>query len=243
MCKDISYFLNSQRFKGINFKFLKTFIFSILSFHFSLSLPNCFNFSLECFMNRIYFYIILFLSVFSLSSCSLVKNLREEDDQEQAWSIEWDSESEGRPIEYRQGNKGDSRKPRHKIRVPSTKLTEYCKQWIGTPHVMGGMTKSGVDCSGLVINVYKDVYGIQLPRRAEDIEKAMDPINDKSKLREGDLIFFNSRSGKVNHVGIYIKDNTFVHTSSSKGVMISSLDEKYWERIYRRGGRHPILNQ
>ena len=109
------------------------------------------------------------------------------------------------------------------------------------PHVMGGMTKSGVDCSGFVYNVYKDVYGISLPRNSQDMETVVEPINDKSKLKEGDLVFFNGRSGKVNHVGIYIKDDTFVHTSTSRGVMISNLNEKYWANIYRRGGRHPEL--
>ncbi|MCK9164018.1 MAG: NlpC/P60 family protein [Bacteroidales bacterium] len=188
-------------------------------------------------MNKGYIYIILVFSLITLSSCSFVKDLTKRETQEEVWNIEWDSESEGKPIKYRK----DANKEKKNIRVPKTELTEYCKSWIGTPHVMGGMTRSGVDCSGFVGSVYKDVYGISLPRNSGDIEKVVDPIDDKSKLKEGDLVFFNGRSGKVNHVGIYIKDDTFVHASSSKGVMISNLNEKYWIKIYRRGGRHPEI--
>jgi len=69
----------------------------------------------------------------------------------------------------------------------------------------------------------------------------VEPIDDKTQLKEGDLVFFNGKEGKVNHVGIYIKEDNFIHASSSKGVMVSNLNEKYWANIYRRGGRHPEL--
>ena len=188
-------------------------------------------------MKKSYLYIILLISSLSFTSCSFVKNLTRQSGEEEVWNIEWDAESEGRPIKYRK----EVDKTKKSIRVPKTELTEYFKDWIGVPHVMGGMTMSGVDCSGFVYNVYKDVYGISLPRNSQDIEKVVDPINDRKKLEEGDLVFFNGRSGKVNHVGIYIKDDTFVHTSTSRGVMISNLNEKYWANVYRRGGRHPEL--
>lgn len=189
-------------------------------------------------MKKSYLYIILLISSLSFTSCSFVKDLTRRDSEEEVWNIEWDAESEGRPIKYRKdSDKGD--KAKKSIKVPKTELTEYCKAWIGVPHVMGGMTKSGVDCSGFVYNVYKDVYGISLPRNSRDMETVVEPVDDRSKLKEGDLVFFNGRSGKINHVGIYIKDDTFVHTSTSKGVIISSLNEKYWANIYRRGGRHP----
>lgn len=124
-----------------------------------------------------------------------------------------------------------------------SELTKYCEEWIGVPHKMGGIDKDGIDCSGFVYNVYKEVYGITLPRRSQDMEKVVNPIEEKQELKEGDLVFFNGKQGSVNHVGIYLKDNQFIHTSSSKGVMISNLDEKYWFNIYRRGGRHPELKK
>ena len=119
-------------------------------------------------------------------------------------------------------------------------LTEYCMSWVGTPHVQGGMSKNGVDCSGFVSNVYKDVYGITLPRRSADMEKEVDLTVKQSQLKEGDLVFFGKNG--VNHVGIYLQDNNFIHTSTSKGVIVSSLEEKYWKENYRSCGHHPKVN-
>ncbi|MFA6200021.1 MAG: NlpC/P60 family protein [Bacteroidales bacterium] len=189
-------------------------------------------------MKKRYLYSILLICSLSLSSCSFVKNLARNDREDEAWDIEWDSEGSGKTIKHKRDIKHNNKKT---TQIPKTELTEYCKDWIGTPHVMGGMSKQGVDCSGFVDNVYMDVYGISLPRQSQDIEKVVEPIDDKTQLKEGDLVFFNSQDGKVNHVGIYIKEDTFVHASTSKGVMVSNLNEKYWTNIYRRGGRHPEL--
>ncbi|MBR1626949.1 MAG: C40 family peptidase [Bacteroidales bacterium] len=117
------------------------------------------------------------------------------------------------------------------------KLTEYCMDWVGTPHVLGGNSKKGVDCSGFVYNVYKDVYDIILPRRSADMEKEVKLLNDRNKMKEGDLIFFGKNN--VNHVGIFLKDDKFIHTSTSKGVIVSSLEEKYWTQNFRSCGHHP----
>lgn len=189
-------------------------------------------------MKKRYLYIILLICSLSLSSCSFVKNLARNNKEDEAWDIEWDSEAGGKPIKHKKDSKHNNK---NTTKIPKTELTEYCKDWIGTPHVMGGMTKQGVDCSGFVDNVYMDVYGISLPRNSQDIEKVVEPIDDKTQLKEGDLVFFNGKEGKVNHVGIYIKEDNFIHASSSKGVMVSNLNEKYWANIYRRGGRHPEL--
>ncbi len=189
-------------------------------------------------MKKRYLYIILLICSLSLSSCSLVKNLARQDREDEAWDVEWDSEGGGKTIKQKRDVKHNNKRT---TQIPKTELTEYCKDWIGTPHVNGGMSKQGVDCSGFVDNVYMDVYGISLPRQSQDIEKVVEPIDDKTQLKEGDLVFFNAKDGKVNHVGIYIKEDTFIHASSSKGVMISNLNEKYWANIYRRGGRHPEL--
>ena len=101
-------------------------------------------------MKKSYLYIILLISSLSFSSCSFVKDLTRRDTEEEVWNIEWDAESEGRPIKYRKdSDKGD--KTKKSIRVPKTELTEYFKDWIGVPHVMGGMTKSGI---ALAINSF-----------------------------------------------------------------------------------------
>ena len=129
-------------------------------------------------------------------------------------------------------------KPRgtHKV----SDLRAYCLDWLGTPHRMGGTTKQGVDCSGFVCNVYKEIYGISLPRRSQDMAKVCKIINNKNDLKEGDLVFFNNKKGgTINHVGIFFDKDKFIHTSSSKGVTIGRFAETYWAERFRCGGRHP----
>ena len=116
------------------------------------------------------------------------------------------------------------------------------KTWLGTPYVYGGNDKGiGVDCSGMVQQVFLTVYGVPLERRsAKMMENNCTPI-DKDQLTEGDLVFFNTskRRPGITHVGIYLKDDNFVHTSSSKGVMVSNLNQKYWVKHYYCSGRPP----
>lgn len=129
-------------------------------------------------------------------------------------------------------------KPRGKHKVSD--LRAYCLDWLGTPHRMGGTTKQGVDCSGFVCNVYKEIYGISLPRRSQDMAKVCKIIKDKNDLKEGDLVFFNNKKGgTINHVGIFLDKDKFIHTSSSKGVTIGKFSETYWAERFRCGGRHP----
>lgn len=121
------------------------------------------------------------------------------------------------------------------------KLMDYCEGWLGTPYRGGGETKQGVDCSGFVLNVYKDVYGIKLPRRSQDMEQACKTTKNLNELKEGDLVFFNNKAGgSTNHVGIFLNKDTFVHASTSKGVTISRFEEKYWAERFRCGGKHPL---
>ncbi len=118
------------------------------------------------------------------------------------------------------------------------KLMDFCEKWIGTPYRGGGTTKQGVDCSGFVTIVYKEVYGVKLPRSSRDMEQACKK-KDFKDLEEGDLVFFaNKPNGRVNHVGIFLDKETFIHASSSMGVTISRFDEKYWSQRYHSGGRY-----
>lgn len=119
------------------------------------------------------------------------------------------------------------------------KLYTVVEKWLGVPYKYGGQTKSGTDCSGLVVEVYKDVYGKKLYRSSYEIyEKNCKQIK-KNDLKEGDLVFFiTSKTGKrINHVGIYLNDNKFVHSTTSRGVIISDLSEAYYEKYFYRAGR------
>lgn len=118
------------------------------------------------------------------------------------------------------------------------KLYIEVANWIGTPYRAGGDSKRGTDCSGLAYQVFRKVYHTQLPRNTEDLKKESNKVA-KRNLREGDLVFFTStRSGKkVAHVGIYLKSGKFIHASTSKGVIVSSLDENYYTKHWISGGR------
>ena len=110
--------------------------------------------------------------------------------------------------------------------------------WIGVPYRSGGTTRKGVDCSGLASNIYRSVYNKSLRRSTDEQMKQASKVS-RGKLKEGDLVFFSSRNSrkKVAHVGIYLKDGKFVHASSSRGVIVSNLNEPYYRTHWMRGGR------
>lgn len=119
--------------------------------------------------------------------------------------------------------------------IYNEKLYKCIDGWIGVKYKWGGNDKSGVDCSGFTGAVYREVYNYQLKRSAYDIIKECDEIQ-KNRLMEGDLVFFDI-SSKNSHVGIYLANHKFVHASTSKGVMISDIDEAYWTKYWGRAAR------
>ncbi|MBU1569792.1 MAG: C40 family peptidase [Proteobacteria bacterium] len=109
-------------------------------------------------------------------------------------------------------------------------LREEVKLWTDTPHRTGGASSSGIDCSGFVMSVYGKLFKITLPRDTEN-QVAVGVSIDKNELKSGDLVFF--RPPKIKrHVGIYLSNGEFAHTSSRKGVTISRIDDPYWNKSY-----------
>ncbi len=113
-------------------------------------------------------------------------------------------------------------------------VVAYAKQFLGTPYVWGGtnLTK-GVDCSGFVYSVYKN-FGITLNRSSYQMVNNGVPV-ERANLQAGDLVFFNAYgSGGISHVGIYIGNGDYIHSSSgaTSGVIISNLNEDYSNKSY-----------
>lgn len=118
----------------------------------------------------------------------------------------------------------------------NTALYEAINSWLGVPYKYGGTDRDGIDCSAFVGIIVKQVYGVSLNRSANDMLRNVTLIS-KSKLREGDLVFFKNSKDKVSHVGIYLKDGLFAHSSTSNGVSVSSLENSYWQKHFFKGGR------
>ncbi|MCK9611667.1 MAG: NlpC/P60 family protein [Bacteroidales bacterium] len=116
------------------------------------------------------------------------------------------------------------------------KLLSYIAEWLGAPYKYGGSTIHGTDCSGMVLAVYRDVYSISLFRSSADQIKNVVPI-EKNKLKAGDLVFFKINGDKVSHVGIYIAEDKFIHSSTKRGVVINSLNDEYYKKYFFTGGR------
>ncbi len=109
-------------------------------------------------------------------------------------------------------------------------------KWWGTKYCMGGFTNDCIDCSAFTQIILKDVYQVALPRTSQEQYNLCEKI-ELEDLREGDLVFFNTAGNDVSHVGVYLLNNKFVHAATSGGVMISDLNEKYWQPRFRGAGR------
>jgi lipoprotein Spr len=120
--------------------------------------------------------------------------------------------------------------------ITNIELFNKIEEWWGTSYCMGGSTKSCIDCSGFTGTIIREIYKINLPRTASEQHNASNKI-DREQLREGDLVFFKTQKGYINHVGIYLTNNKFVHASTSNGVIISDLNENYWQGKFAGGGR------
>ena len=114
-------------------------------------------------------------------------------------------------------------------------LYETINSWLGVPYKYGGTDRNGIDCSAFVGTIYKTVYGVTLHRTANDILGDVRIIG-RDQLREGDLLFFTNSKGKVSHVGIYLKEGLFAHSSTSNGVSVSSINSGYWSKHFYKGG-------
>jgi|SRR5699024_2106965 len=126
-------------------------------------------------------------------------------------------------------------------RSTSDRIIKQAKSFNGTPYKFGGTTKKGMDCSGLIYTAFKseDIY---LPRISSDMAREGMQIK-LNNVQPGDLLFFktNRRRNRINHVGLVVEVNgseiLFIHSSTSKGVITSSINEAYWQRAFTEARR------
>lgn len=116
-------------------------------------------------------------------------------------------------------------------------IASLAMQFRGTPYRFGGATPDGFDCSGLVFFTHRQ-FGVAVPRTSRDQARHAPEVK-RRKLEPGDLVFFKIGSRAVNHVGIYVGDNRFVHAPrSGKPVTVNSLDEDYYDERFSSAGRY-----
>lgn len=118
--------------------------------------------------------------------------------------------------------------------VQNVDLFKKIDEWWGTKYCLGGTTNKCIDCSAFMQILFASVYGINLPRTAKDQYQFSSRVS-RTELREGDLVFFNTRGG-VSHVGFYLQNNKFVH-ASTVGVTISDLYDPYYLHRFIGVGR------
>lgn len=193
--------------------------------------------------------LLILLTTLLLASCSSVKSFmaRDLDDEDfvigQLYADEHYDETpviatpvDAKPQRQPDGSDCNNALGLHCNSSDNELLYSTVNSWLGVPYRYGGNDRNGIDCSAFVGTVFRQVYGKNLHRTANDMLQDVSLIH-KNQLREGDLLFFTNSKGKVSHVGIYLKDGLFAHSSTSAGVCVSRLDDTYWSKHFYRGGR------
>jgi len=119
--------------------------------------------------------------------------------------------------------------------LKNKQLYKFITEWTGVKYRNGGLTKKGIDCSGFALLLEKDVYGKSLPRRSRDQADAI-KSQTSGRLKEGDLIFFSFGGKEVDHVGIYLTDEYFVHASTNRGVVVDNIKIPAYQNSFVKAG-------
>ncbi len=134
------------------------------------------------------------------------------------------------------------------VGLSEQQFADEVKEYLGTPYRRGGTSKKGMDCSGFARTVYDQLLGLDLPHSSGDQFHSSELQKiDTRELQAGDLVFFAGQGKKkkqkrINHVGVYLSDGQFIHASSSEGIIVSNLDEVYWNKRFVGSKRHTALS-
>lgn len=114
-------------------------------------------------------------------------------------------------------------------------LLKSFENWKGTRYSFGGDSSRGIDCSALTRRVYREVFSFELPRVTKDQIKVGRHVS-RHNLKPGDILYFRP-DGKYNHTAVYLGNSLFINASSSKGVILSSMEHSYWSKYFVHGVR------
>ncbi|GAB1430545.1 hypothetical protein MASR2M18_13780 [Ignavibacteria bacterium] len=115
--------------------------------------------------------------------------------------------------------------------IDKKKIIDAVMDWVGTRYHFGGTGRSGIDCSAFTRAVFASAGSIMLPRTAAEQSTFGNSVRNREEMQFGDIVFFHTRRhAYVSHVGIYLGDNLFAHSSSRYGVTISSLESTYYNK-------------
>lgn len=130
-----------------------------------------------------------------------------------------------------------------KLSASRKAILEEAETWLGTPYMYAHQEKGqATDCSGFVMMTYMDAIGYALPRNSAKQAEFCNPLK-ADDIKPGDLVFFATGKDphKVSHVGIVMDSNNFIHASSSKGVVVSKLNNPWYVKRFLMYGRPPKL--
>ncbi len=122
-------------------------------------------------------------------------------------------------------------------------LITTVSDWLGTPYRHAGYSKAGIDCSGFVSKMYKEIFGINLTHSSSAMIYQMKELVKKDELKEGDILFFRIHGKRISHVGLYLGDNKFIHASSFRGIVVDDLRSPYYAKAYYTAGRPAVPDQ
>lgn len=147
------------------------------------------------------------------------------------------------PSDGKSAEKSQIISSRHISKVRRSILKE-AEEWLGTPYKYAGAEKNvGADCSGMVLRVFESATSIKLPRNSAKQSEFCHKLKS-SEVLPGDLVFFatGKLADRVTHVGIMLDNDSFIHSSSSRGVVVSSVSTPYYRRTFICYGRVPQLD-
>jgi cell wall-associated NlpC family hydrolase len=126
------------------------------------------------------------------------------------------------------------------VRDKASDLVFNAMGFLGVPYKRGGTNvETGFDCSGFVRAMYEQTVGLVLPRKASEQAASTQEI-DRSELKPGDLVFFNTMRSAFSHVGIYVGDNKFIHSPKpGASVRVEDMRTAYWDRRFNGARRVP----